>query len=207
MGSGVSRLDLESGANVLVTTGDNVDMREVFLESVADPDAEKSSVILLATAESGHSLFDDFRQKLPETEDSTLEVIDGSVRIPERIGTEDNIRYVPPVSEYLAQLGDEFSKALDDLETEFGNSEDILSNRVGFYSLGPLLDFAGDTELVFRFICILVNQIEDAGGNGVFVIDSSYSSEIKRLEVLFDKTVAVERGTDGDIEYKVANAI
>lgn len=198
----------EAGTNVLVTVETGVDSRELFLDAVAGAESETSPLILLATAESGRALFDDCREKLHATDDQPLEVIDGSVKIPsDQLGEEtNNIRYVPPVSEYLAQLGDEFGNALEDLEADIDDSAAILENRVGFYSLGPLLDYAGDTELVFRFICILVNQIENAGGSGLFVVDADYDDAIARLEVLFDTVVSVD-AVDGERSFKVASAI
>lgn len=203
---GVALADIEPETNVLVTVDPALDARAVFLDSITSQEDTDEATIVLATAESGRALFEDFHQ--PEgTPTERFQVIDGAIQRPDDDDLPDQIKYVPPVSEYLTQLGDQFGETLDELEADIDGHQSALRNRTGFYSVGPLLDYADDTELVFRFLCILINQIEDAGGHGVFLIDSSYESEINQIEVLFDKLVSVEVGPDGDRECKVATTI
>ena len=187
--------DLDPQTSVLLTVDSDLDRRSVFLESIT-PHDETAVTIVLATAASGEELLGEFDEPTPPAEH--LEVIDGTIHSTSSDETPNDVQFMPPVWEYLTNLGDEFSRTLDQLQTEFDNQQSALRNTVGFYSLGPLLDYADDPELVFRFCCILLNQIDNAGGRGVFVIDDSYTTNINRLEVLFDKRVGFEASPDGE---------
>jgi hypothetical protein len=187
--------DLDAKTSVLLVLDSELDKRSVFLECI-NSSADSEITIVLATAASGEELISEF-DDYESTEDQ-FEVIDGTIQPEGDEESPSDVKFMPPVSDYLSDLGSEFNSTLDELETEIDRNQSALQNTVGFYSLGPLLEYGDDPEPVFRFCCILLSQIEDAGGRAVFVIENSYTTNINRLEVLFDKRVDLEITPNGE---------
>lgn len=183
---------LEPGSSLLVADTDGTDATDWVLGALGSGLQASEGAVLVSMGQPAAVAVDALEAHGP-VEPQAVCVIDcqGSERARRTL---DNgvFVYSVPKPDDLTGIGIGLAACVDRL-TAAGYDR----TRVGFHSLSPVLDAAGD-EAAFKFAHVVSSRLGAAGFLGVFGLEHPHTPESKRiLTEAFDQTLELKTSTEG----------
>ncbi|MFC6973786.1 RAD55 family ATPase [Halomicroarcula sp. GCM10025709] len=192
--------EVRPGSNILVSGPAMSGKERLAYEILADGARNGDGAVVVSTSDQAATIVNDFRELVPELEESQLGVVDcrgegsgdsGSV----------NGAYVHQVSSPgdLTGIGIGITKALEGLHNS-GRDQ----GRLALVSLSTMLTYT-DKKTVFKFCHVLSSRLDSAGYIGVFTIDSGAHDEqtLQVIKQAFDGLIEIRDAEGGGREGRV----
>jgi KaiC/GvpD/RAD55 family RecA-like ATPase len=192
--------DVRPGSNILVSGPAMSGKERLAYELLADGARNGDGAVVVSTSDGAGTIVNDFRELVPELEESQLGVVDcrgeGSGD-----GGSVNGAYVHQVSSPgdLTGIGIGITKALEGLHNA-GREQ----GRLALVSLSTMLTYT-DKKTVFKFCHVLSSRLDSAGYIGVFTIDSGAHDEqtLQVIKQAFDGLIEIRDAQGGGREGRV----
>jgi len=180
---------VEPGTNLLVAGPPLVGKRRLAVEALATGTRNDEGVIVVSTRDSAARIREHLRTLAGDTPASMVAVVDAVTEHIGRSGDDDWTKYVASPRDVSA-IGVKFSEFIQSFYTEHERER----NRVFVDSLSTLLVYS-NLQTVFRFLHVFTSRVENAGGLGLYTLESTaHDDEVRTmLSQLFDGTITVDK--------------
>ncbi len=188
------------GSSILISGPAMSGKERLAYDVLADGARDGDGAVVVTTSDQAKTVVSDFRDLVPELEESQLGVIDCRGEGGTDSGSVDGA-YVHQVSSPgdLTGIGIGITKALEGLHNS-GRER----GRLALVSLSTMLTYT-DKKTVFKFCHVLSSRLDSAGYIGVFTIDSSAHDEqtIQVIKQAFDGLIELRDVETGGREARV----
>ncbi|WP_324758470.1 RAD55 family ATPase [Haloarcula sp. GH36] len=192
--------DVRPGSNILVSGPAMSGKERLAYDILADGARNGDGAVVVSTSDGAATIVSDFRELVPELEESQLGVVDCRGEGGSDNGSVDGA-YVHQVSSPgdLTGIGIGITKALEGLHNS-GREQ----GRLALVSLSTMLTYT-DKKTVFKFCHVLSSRLDSAGYIGVFTIDSGAHDEqtLQVIKQAFDGLIEIRDADGGGREGRV----
>jgi KaiC/GvpD/RAD55 family RecA-like ATPase len=192
--------DVRPGSNILLSGPAMSGKERLAYDILADGARNGDGAVVVSTSDGAETIVSDFRELVPELEESQLGVVDCRGEGGSDNGSVDGA-YVHQVSSPgdLTGIGIGITKALEGLHNS-GREQ----GRLALVSLSTMLTYT-DKKTVFKFCHVLSSRLDSAGYIGVFTIDSGAHDEqtLQVIKQAFDGLIEIRDAEGGGREGRV----
>ncbi|MFC7077568.1 RAD55 family ATPase [Haloarcula halophila] len=192
--------DVRPGSNILLSGPAMSGKERLAYDILADGARNGDGAVVVSTSDGAATIVSDFRELVPEVEESQLGVVDCRGEGGSDNGSVDGA-YVHQVSSPgdLTGIGIGITKALEGLHNS-GREQ----GRLALVSLSTMLTYT-DKKTVFKFCHVLSSRLDSAGYIGVFTIDSGAHDEqtLQVIKQAFDGLIEIRDAEGGGREGRV----
>jgi KaiC/GvpD/RAD55 family RecA-like ATPase len=192
--------EVRPGSNILVSGPAMSGKERLAYDILADGARNGDGAVVVSTSDGASTIVNDFRDLVPELEESQLGVVDCRGEGSGDSGSLDGA-YVHQVSSPgdLTGIGIGITKALEGLHNS-GRDK----GRLALVSLSTMLTYT-DKKTVFKFCHVLSSRLDSAGYIGVFTIDSGAHDEqtLQVIKQAFDGLIEIRDAAGGGRECRV----
>lgn len=180
---------VDPGTNLLVTGPPLVGKRRFAMETLAAGTRNGEGTIIVSTRDSAARMRECFATLLSDHDAPLVGLVDAVTEHIGRSGGDEWTKYVASPAE-MSAIGVKFSEFIQTLYTDHERER----NRVLVDSLSTLLVYS-NLQTVFRFLHVFTSRVENAGGLGLYTLESTAHDEeaLNTISQLFDGTVSIAK--------------